>query len=65
MRTWQAGWTQLHFNTQQIREELAEYCVPQIVKTVNGLGGLDEGRVVPRSLSLNAPARQLGLFDDL
>ena len=36
-----AGWKVLRFNTQQIREEIAEYCVPRIAETVNQLGGLE------------------------
>lgn len=60
-----AGWKLLRFNTQQIQEELTEYCVPTIVENINGLGGLDEGRAVPRYVTLDKPgqARQLGLFD--
>jgi len=62
-----AGWKLLRFNTQQIREEMAQYCVPAIVKTVNKMGGVDEGGVLARKIDLNAPdgLHQLGLFDDL
>jgi hypothetical protein len=62
-----AGWKLLRFNTQQIREEMAQYCVPAIVKTVNKMGGVDEGGVLVRKIDLNAPdgLHQLGLFDDL
>jgi len=62
-----AGWKLLRFNTQQIREEMAGYCVPAIVKTVNKMGGVDEGGILPRKIDLDAPEglHQLGLFDNL
>lgn len=62
-----AGWKVLRFNTMQIQEQLAEYCVPNIVETINYLGGLDEGGLISRKIDLNAPegSRQLGLFDNL
>jgi very-short-patch-repair endonuclease len=61
-----AGWKLLRYNTRQIREQMAEYCIPEIAETINSLGGLDEG-VVPRKIDLHAPGefRQLGLFDNL
>ncbi len=42
------GWQVLRFNGQQIREEIAEYCIPEIQKTINTLGGLSEDGLVPR-----------------
>ena len=62
-----AGWKVLRFTTVQIREQMAEYCVPNIVDTINYLGGLDEGGLVSRKIDLNTPygSRQLGLFDNL
>jgi very-short-patch-repair endonuclease len=62
-----AGWRLLRFNTPQIREQMAEYCVPKIADTINSLGGVDEGKLMPRKIDVNAPdsSRQLGLFDDL
>ena len=61
-----AGWKPLRFNTKQIREDMAEYCVPKIIKTVNGLGGVDEGGVIPRQIPPDLPstARQMSLFDE-
>ncbi|HZB96788.1 MAG TPA: DUF559 domain-containing protein [Herpetosiphonaceae bacterium] len=60
-----AGWKLLRFNTHQIREQMAEYCLPTIVENVNKLGGIDDGRLVARRISLDtAGADQLGLFDD-
>jgi len=62
-----AGWKVLRFTTAQIREQMTEYCVPNIAETINYLGGLDEGGFISRRIDLNAPygSRQLGLFDDL
>ncbi len=62
-----AGWKVLRFTTSQIQEEMADYCVPNIVKTIKRLGGVDEGGLIPRNIDLDAPegSRQLGLFDDL
>lgn len=59
-----AGWKVLRFTTAQIRERMMEYCVPNIVETINYLGGLDEGGLISRKVDLNAPygSRQLGLF---
>ena len=62
-----AGWRLLRFNTSQIREQMTQYCLPTVVATVNSLGGVDEGGLVPRKIDLNAPngSYQLGLFDIL
>lgn len=60
------GWQQLRFTTKQIQEELAAYCVPKIVETINYLGGIqEEGKLLPRKIDLDRPGRayQLGLFD--
>lgn len=61
-----AGWTLLRFDSRQIREQMVEYCVPEIVEAIKSLGGIDEGGLVPRVIDLNAPegSRQLGLFDN-
>ena len=42
------GWQVLRFNTQQIRKEMASYCVPRITDTVNKLGGLEMLTDAPR-----------------
>ncbi|MBI5293789.1 MAG: DUF559 domain-containing protein [Chloroflexi bacterium] len=63
-----AGWQQLRFTTHQIQEQMAEYCIPKIVETINNLDGLEEeGKFRPRKIDLNAPdgSYQLGLFDNL
>jgi hypothetical protein len=46
---------------------MGEYCVLNIVETINFLGGLDESGLISRRIDLNAPdgSRQLGLFNDL
>ena len=61
-----AGWKLLRFNTHHLREQMEEYCLPMIVENINQLGGLEEGRLAPRRISLDAPngAYQRGLFDD-
>jgi len=58
-----SGWKLLRFGTHQIREELAQYCVPKIVETINGMGGVDEG-AVGRHIPIEGPdgSYQLGLF---
>jgi hypothetical protein len=39
--------------------------LPTIVENINHLGGLDDGRMVPRRVSLDpATPTQLSLFDD-
>lgn len=58
------GWRILRFNTYHIQEEMVEYCLPTIVENINRLGGLEEGRLVPRRISLDGPDgwRQMTLF---
>jgi very-short-patch-repair endonuclease len=60
-----AGWEVLRFTTAHIREEMAEYCVPTVRRTLNRLGGLRSESTAPRKF-LDLPegdAQQLGLFD--
>jgi very-short-patch-repair endonuclease len=62
------GWSVLRFNTTQVVEEMMEYCIPTIAKTINTLGGVDEcDSGVPRRIELpnEAGLYQKGLFDDL
>ena len=61
-----AGWKLLRFNTHHIQEQMADYCLPTIVENINKLDGVEEGRLVPRRINLDAPGGmyQLGLFDD-
>ena len=59
------GWKLLRFNMYHLREQMIEYCLPTIVENVRRLGGLSEGRVVPRDIKDDASSpSQLGLFDD-
>ena len=58
------GWKVLRFSTSQIQEEAAGYCVRSVAETINRLGGVDEGALVPRRIDVAADGGyQLGLFD--
>ena len=50
-----AGWHLLRFKSQAIKEQMAQYCIPKIVKEINNCGGLDEGRAEPRKIDPAAP----------
>lgn len=60
------GWHVLRFNGQQIREALADYCLPQIVLTVNRLGGLADDGTAPPTLAISSDgiAQQMTLFEE-
>lgn len=63
-----AGWSLLRFNTQQINEEMASYCLPTVVEKINNLGGIETTRLTPQFASLDptgAPTIQAGLFDGM
>ncbi len=59
------GWHVLRFNGKQIREEMAEYCVPQVVQMVKRLGGLSDDVSAPPTLSVTPDgiAQQMTLFE--
>lgn len=57
------GWQVLRFTSRQIQEQTAEYCVVTVADTINRLGGVDEGRVIPRYISLDGGSYQPSLFD--
>jgi len=59
-----SGWNLLRFNGYQLREEMAEYCVPTIVEKIRRLGGLSENRIIPRDIRADGSSSQLSLFDD-
>jgi hypothetical protein len=61
-----AGWRVLRFDSRRIEEQVQDYCLPRIANMVNQLGGVDEGKLIPRriDLSTNNSRRQLS-FDDL
>ena len=60
-----AGWQVLRFNTAQIREQTADYCVPEILKTVNRLDGLQDESAAPRLFysTDTGTAEQLSLLE--
>lgn len=60
-----AGWQVLRFNTAQIQEQTADYCVPEILKTINRLDGLEEESIAPRLFytSDEGTAQQLSLLE--
>jgi very-short-patch-repair endonuclease len=60
-----AGWRILRFTTKQIRDEIDVYTLPTIVTNINRLGGLDEGKVIPRHIGFGDEPYQPGLFDEL
>lgn len=59
------GWSILRFNGSQIRETVAEYCVPAILETINRLGGLTTEGLIPRTFDPDHPEgpQQLTLFE--
>jgi very-short-patch-repair endonuclease len=61
-----AGWRVLRFNGMQLREQIADYCVPTVLETIERLGGLRTDHMVPRRLSLGAidPSWQPALFEE-
>jgi very-short-patch-repair endonuclease len=60
-----SGWKLLRFNTYQLNEQMNDYCLPTIAKNINNLGGVDEGRMIPRDVNLSpSDLDQLSLFDD-
>ena len=60
-----AGWSLLRFSTRHIREKLEAYCLPTVVKEINNLGGIDEGKAIARKIDLAMPRgmQQPSLFD--
>ena len=57
------GWKVLRFNTIQVREQAAAYCLPTVTQAINKLGGVDEGREIPRKIDPDADVYQPSLFD--
>ena len=58
------GWKVIRFNDKQIHEEMTNYCVPTIVDTINRLGGIEEGKTIPRKIGPSG-VHQSTLFDDI
>lgn len=59
------GWQVLRFNTKQIQEKAADYCISTVAETINNLGGVEEGKVIPRKINLDSDSFQPSLFDSL
>ncbi|MFP3896029.1 MAG: endonuclease domain-containing protein [Anaerolineales bacterium] len=59
------GWSILRFRGRRIQEEMAEYCIPAIMKSVNRLNGLKANGLVPRPFDPEHPTgrQQLTLFE--
>lgn len=60
-----AGWEVLRFSEKQIRETAAQYCIETVAENINKLGGVDEGKVIPRKINLAGSSYQPSLFDGL
>ena len=60
-----AGWQVMRFTGRQIREQMADYCVPKITAMINRLDGLQEEGLVPRQFysTPDGQAQQLSLFE--
>jgi very-short-patch-repair endonuclease len=57
------GWKVLRYTTAQVREEMATYCEPQIVNTVNRLGGLEASSATLK-VTKSGIVRQGDLFEE-
>lgn len=55
------GWRVLRFNTRQVQEEMADYCLPVVVENIHRLGGLDNGISLQKQIILDN-RNQLELF---
>jgi very-short-patch-repair endonuclease len=60
-----AGWRVLRFNGKQIRQAMAEYCMPEITEMITTLGGLSDEGLVPRVFYQTSEGveQQLSLFE--
>lgn len=59
------GWKILRFSEKQIQEQAASYCIETVSENINKLGGVDEGKVIPRKINLDSGSYQPSLFDGL
>jgi very-short-patch-repair endonuclease len=56
------GWRTIRFNSQHVKEEMTEYCIPTILENIKNLGGLkDDKKRMPRKIGLDG-SEQLSLF---
>lgn len=60
-----AGWKILRFTERQIREQAASYCIKTVSEFINKLGGVDEGKIIPRKINPDGGSYQPSLFDGL
>ena len=60
-----SGWQVMRFTGRQIREQMADYCIPKITKVINQLDGLTNEGLVPRTFhqATDGTAQQLSLFE--
>ncbi|RMF31856.1 MAG: DUF559 domain-containing protein [Chloroflexi bacterium] len=60
------GWAVLRFNGRQIHEAAETYCLPTVLETINRLGGLATGGLIPRTFNPGDPDGpvQLALFEE-
>jgi very-short-patch-repair endonuclease len=60
-----AGWHILRFNGSQIREAGMDYCIPNVMATINTLGGMNTGKFVARRFNAEDPEgyQQMVLFE--
>ncbi len=56
------GWRVLRFNTQQVTEQMSDYCIPIVVKNIHRLGGLSHENAAPKKTMLHDTPGQLDLF---
>jgi len=58
------GWHVLRFNGQQVREELAEYCIPTVMNAINRESGPSSDGLIPRTFNADDPdgPQQMTLF---
>ena len=59
------GWKVIRFSEKQIKEQATSYCVKTVVDNINNLGGLDEGKIIPRKINFDSGSYQPSLFDKL
>jgi very-short-patch-repair endonuclease len=59
------GWKILRFSEKQVQEQAASYCIKTVVENINKLGGVDEGKVIPRKINSDRGSYQPSLFDGL
>ena len=57
------GWKVLRFSEKQILEKATDYCVSTVSENINNLGGVDEGKIIPRKINLDGSSYQPSLFD--